>query len=110
MLGSWEIAYIDSSHRKLPKTGLRCSDTILAGGFLFIDPKYTIGSCSCSGVNPHRPTRTQKLGILRVTRPIQAGHIKWCMWVLCDGIDLNFVFCEFKIQKYRYFSILLIAQ
>jgi len=30
--------------------------------------------------------------------------------VLCDGIDLNFFFCEFEIQKYRYFRILLIAQ
>jgi hypothetical protein len=51
MLGSWEIAFIDSTHRKLSKTGLRCSGTILAGGVLFIDPKYTIGSCSRSGVN-----------------------------------------------------------
>ena len=51
MLGSWEIAYIDSTHRKLTKTGLRCPGTILEGGVLFIDPKYTIGSCYTSGVN-----------------------------------------------------------
>ena len=50
MLGSWEIAYIDSTHRKLSKTGLRCSGTILEGGVLFIDPKYTICSCYTSGV------------------------------------------------------------
>ena len=50
MLSSWEIAYIDSTHQKLSKTGLRCSGTILEGGVLFIDPKYTIGSCYTSGV------------------------------------------------------------
>ena len=50
MLGSWEIAYIDSTHRKLSKTGLRCSETILEGGVLFIDQEAAIGSCSCSGV------------------------------------------------------------
>ena len=50
MLGSWEIAYIDSTHRKLSKTGLRCSGTILEGGVLFIDQEAAIGSCSCSGV------------------------------------------------------------
>ena len=55
MLGSWEIAYIDSTHRKLSKTGLRCSGTILEGGVLFIDQKATIGSCSCSRVNPLPP-------------------------------------------------------
>ena len=32
------------------------------------------------------------------------------MWVLCDGIDLNFFLSEFKIQKYRYFNMFLIAQ
>ena len=50
MLGSWEIAYIDHTHRKLSETGLRCSGTILEGGVLFIDQKATIGSCSCSRV------------------------------------------------------------
>ena len=42
MLGSWEIAYIDSTHRKLSKTGLRCSSTILEGGVLFIDQRFTL--------------------------------------------------------------------
>ena len=37
MLGSWEIAHIDSTHRKLSKTGLRCSGNILEGGVLFIE-------------------------------------------------------------------------
>ena len=50
MLSSWEIAYIDYTHRKLSKTGIRCSGTILEGGVLFIDPQYTIDSCSRSGV------------------------------------------------------------
>ena len=55
MLGSWEIAYIDSTHRKLSKTGLRCSGTILEGGVLFIDQEAAIGSCSCSGVKGGLP-------------------------------------------------------
>jgi len=111
MLGSWEIAYIDSTHRKLSKTGLRCSGTILEGGVLFIECKSAHWALfHYQGFNPHRPTRTQKLGILRVTRPIQAGHIRWCMWVLCDGIDLNFFFWYFKFQKYRYFNLFLKAQ
>ena len=37
MLGSWEIAHIDPAHRKLSKTGLRCSGNILEGGVLFIE-------------------------------------------------------------------------
>ena len=37
MLGSWEIAHIDSTHRKLSKTGLRCSGNILEGGVQFIE-------------------------------------------------------------------------
>ena len=41
MLSSWEIAYIDSTHRKLSKTGLRCSGTILEGGVLFIECKWS---------------------------------------------------------------------
>ena len=57
MLGSWEIAYIDSTHRKLSKTGLRCSGTILEGGVLFIDQEAAIGSCSCSGVKEADLTR-----------------------------------------------------
>ena len=42
MLSSWEIAYIDSTHRKLTKTGLRCSGTILEDGVLFIDQRFTL--------------------------------------------------------------------
>ena len=54
MLGSWEIEYIDSTHRKLSKTGLRCSGNTLEGGVLFIDSKPAIGSCSRSGVKGTR--------------------------------------------------------
>jgi hypothetical protein len=37
MLSSWQIAYIVSTHRKLPETGLRYVGNILEGGVLFIE-------------------------------------------------------------------------
>ena len=37
MLGSWEIAHIDSAHRKLSETGPRCAGSILEGGALFAE-------------------------------------------------------------------------
>ena len=52
----------------------------------------------------------RKIVFLVVLGPTRAGRLWWCMWVLCDGIDLNFFFLQFKIQKCRYFDLFLIAR
>ena len=70
MLGSWEIAYIDYTHRELSKTGLGCSGTILESGVLFIDQEAAIGSCSCSGVNATFLDRTSSNPIFKASKPL----------------------------------------
>ena len=59
-------------------------------------------------LNPHGPTLFRKMVFLLVLGPTRVGRLWWCMWVLCDGIDLNFFF-YFKIKKSRYFDLFLIA-
>ena len=62
-----------------------------------------------SAFNPRGPTFFRKMVFLLVLGPTRVGRLWWWMWVKYDGIDLNFFFFNFKIQKSRYFDLFLIA-